>query len=58
MKNNKTTAENLEARFDAGEDVSDYFDAAKAVRRNHRKTSEKKKNGTQLKRGVVKLQHA
>jgi hypothetical protein len=34
MKNDKTTAENLEARFDAGEDVADYFDAAKAVRRN------------------------
>lgn len=34
-KNNKqkrTTATNLEARFDAGEDVLDYFDAAKAVR--------------------------
>jgi len=58
MKNNKTTAENLEARFDAGENVSDYFDAAKAVRRNHRKSSEKKKNGAQLKRDVIKLQHA
>jgi hypothetical protein len=58
MKNNKTTAENLEARFDAGGNVSDYFDAAKAVRRNHRKTSEKNKNGARIKRGVAKLQHA
>jgi hypothetical protein len=31
----KTTAENLEARFDAGEDVLDYFDTASAVRVNH-----------------------
>jgi hypothetical protein len=43
MKNSKTTAENLEVRFDAGEDVSDYFDATKAVRRNHRKSSDKRK---------------
>jgi len=28
----KTTAENLEAKFDAGEDVSDYFDYSKATR--------------------------
>ena len=34
MKNGKTTSENLEARFDAGEDVLDYFDTEKAVRRN------------------------
>jgi hypothetical protein len=34
MKNGKTTAENLEARFDAGEDVSDYFDDTKAFHRN------------------------
>ena len=33
----KTTRENLEARFDAGESVLDYFDTGKAVRRNHRK---------------------
>lgn len=33
----KTTAENLEARHDAGEDVADYFDATRAVRINHRK---------------------
>ena len=26
-----TTSHNLEARFDAGEDVLDYFDASKAV---------------------------
>jgi predicted DNA binding CopG/RHH family protein len=37
MKKNKTTAENLEARFDAGEDVSDYFDDTKAFRLNERK---------------------
>ena len=36
-KQNKTTAENLEARFDAGASVLDYFDTAKAVRVNHRK---------------------
>jgi hypothetical protein len=29
---NKTTAQNLEARFDAGEDISDYFDLSKASR--------------------------
>lgn len=34
MKNDKTTSENLEARFDAGEDVLDYFDTGKAFRRN------------------------
>lgn len=27
----KTTAENLEQRFDAGEDVLDYFDTANAI---------------------------
>ncbi len=30
--NNKTTAENLESKFDQGEDVMDYFDLAKARR--------------------------
>jgi hypothetical protein len=64
MKNGKTTAENLEARFDAGEDVSDYFDDTKAFHRNrvekelNRKDSKKNKNGARVKRGVVKLQHA
>ena len=33
----KTTSANLEARFDAGENVLDYFDAKKSVRCNHRK---------------------
>jgi predicted DNA binding CopG/RHH family protein len=33
----KTTAQNLEARFDSGENVTDYFETKKAVRRNHRK---------------------
>jgi hypothetical protein len=37
MSKTKTTAENLEAKHDAGEDVSDYFDASKSVRRNHTK---------------------
>jgi len=37
MSKQKTTAQNLESRFDAGEDVLDYFDTAKAVRRNHSK---------------------
>ena len=37
MSSNKTTAKNLETRFDAGEDVSDYFDTEKAFRLNHRK---------------------
>jgi hypothetical protein len=64
MKNEKTTAENLEARFDAGEDVSDYFDDTKVFHRNlaekgvHRKDSKKNKNGTRVKRGVAKFQHA
>jgi len=30
--NNKTTAENLERKFDQGEDVMDYFDLSKASR--------------------------
>jgi predicted DNA binding CopG/RHH family protein len=30
--NNKTTAENLEKRFDHGEEVLDYFDLAKSSR--------------------------
>jgi predicted DNA binding CopG/RHH family protein len=34
-KADETTAENLESRFDAGEDVSDYFDDKKSFRRNH-----------------------
>jgi predicted DNA binding CopG/RHH family protein len=33
----KTTAANLETRFEAGEDVSDYFDFERAERINHRK---------------------
>ena len=37
MSKPKTTARNLESRFEAGEDVLDYFDTAKAVRRNHAK---------------------
>ena len=37
MNKQKTSSKNLEARFDAGEDVSDYFDTSKAVRRNHEK---------------------
>jgi len=32
IMNNKTTAENLERKFDQGEDVMDYFDLAKASR--------------------------
>jgi predicted DNA binding CopG/RHH family protein len=34
----KTTAANLEKRFDAGEDVSDYFDFKKFKRINHEKS--------------------
>ena len=30
----KTTAENLESRFDAGENILDYFDDSTARRRN------------------------
>lgn len=30
-KSTKTTAANLEARFDAGKDVSDYFDLSRPV---------------------------
>jgi hypothetical protein len=37
MSKPKTSSKNLEARHDAGEDVLDYFDTAKAVRRNHAK---------------------
>lgn len=37
MNKRKTTVENLEARHDAGEDVLDYFDPARARRRNHEK---------------------
>lgn len=33
----RTTAENLEERFNAGEDVLDYFAVDRAVRRNHEK---------------------
>jgi hypothetical protein len=33
MSKPKTTAQNLESRFEAGEDVLDYFDPAKAVPR-------------------------
>jgi len=32
QRKKRTTASNLEARFDAGEDVLDYFDVSKAVR--------------------------
>ena len=35
MSSNKTTRKNLEARFDAGADVTDYFAVEKAFRRNH-----------------------
>ena len=38
MNKPKTTAQNLESRFDAGEDVLDYFDTAKAARINHAKS--------------------
>jgi hypothetical protein len=33
----KTTAKNLEERFDAGEDVLDYFDARRMTRPGHKK---------------------
>lgn len=36
-KHTKTTAKNLEARFEAGVDVLDYFVPAKAARPNHAK---------------------
>ncbi len=32
-----TTSQNLESRHEAGEDVLDYFDTAKATRTNHAK---------------------
>jgi len=38
MNKQKTTARNLEQRFDAGEDVLDYFDTSKALRLNHSKS--------------------
>ncbi len=34
----KTTAENLESRFDAGADVLDYFDTSAEVRINQQKS--------------------
>ena len=37
MSKQKTNSKNLEARFNTGEDVLDYFDTSKAVRRNHEK---------------------
>ena len=37
MSKPKTGSKNLEARHDGGEDVLDYFDTAKTVRRNHAK---------------------
>ena len=37
MSKPTTTATNLETRHAAGEDVLDYFDTSKAVRRNHAK---------------------
>jgi hypothetical protein len=37
MSKLKTNAQNLEIRHDTGEDMLDYFDTAKASRRNHAK---------------------
>jgi len=37
MSKPKTNRQNLEARHREGEDVLDYFDTAKATRRNHEK---------------------
>lgn len=37
MNKQKTSSKNLETRFDAGENVLDYFDTSKAIRRNHEK---------------------
>jgi hypothetical protein len=37
MSKQKTNSKNLESRHDIGEDVLDYFDTSKAVRRNHEK---------------------
>jgi hypothetical protein len=37
MNKQKTNSKNLETRFDAGEDVLDFFDTSKAIRRNHEK---------------------
>ena len=37
MNKQKTKSKNLEIRFNAGEDVLDYFDTSKAIRRNHEK---------------------
>ena len=38
MSKPRTTARNLESRFDAGEDGLDYFDTAKAVPRGQAAT--------------------
>ena len=45
-KSTKTTAANLETRFDAGEDVSDYFDVNRAfVWGGARRGAGRKKSG-------------
>jgi hypothetical protein len=45
-KSTKTTAANLETRFDAGEDVSDYFDFTRpVVRGGARRGAGRKKSG-------------
>ena len=55
----KTNAKNLEARFDAGEDVLDYFDTAKvtrwggARRRAGRKPSGRKQYVTRLSPALI-----
>jgi hypothetical protein len=47
----KTTAENLEKKFDRGEDVLDYFDVARArVARSQSKSNTKTKVGWAPKR--------
>jgi hypothetical protein len=51
----KTTADNLEEKFDRGEDVLDYFDLRKArVVDPQSKTSDKKKFAYPVKRNPVR----
>ena len=54
-KRSRTTAQNLEQRFDAGDDVSDYFDFSKATRPG-RKPSGKanRQSAPNLKRAYIR----
>jgi hypothetical protein len=60
MKKTKTNADNLETRFDAGEDVLDYFDLKKAKKWGGarlgagRKTGERVQYTTRLPASIIR----